>query len=54
MPTPKRSPRAEDKYGFTVTAEDANRYDILEALNQMREKLTEQDNLLVYYAGTAN
>ena len=42
----------KDKYGFTVTLlKDANRYDILEALNQMREKLTEQDNLLVYYAG---
>jgi uncharacterized caspase-like protein len=42
----------QDKYGFSVTLlKDANRYDILQALNQMREKLTEQDNLLVYYAG---
>ena len=40
------------KYGFNVTLlKDASRYDILEALNQMREKLTDQDNLLVYYAG---
>jgi uncharacterized caspase-like protein len=42
----------KDKYGFDVTLlKDANRYDILEALNQMREKLTEHDNLLIYYAG---
>jgi len=42
----------KEKYGFNVTLlKDASRYDILEALNQMREKLTEQDNLLVYYAG---
>jgi len=42
----------KNKYGFNVTLlKDASRYDILEALNQMREKLTEQDNLLVYYAG---
>jgi hypothetical protein len=40
------------KYGFDVTLlKDASRYDILEALNQMREKLTEKDNLLIYYAG---
>jgi TPR repeat protein len=40
------------KYGFNVTLlKDATRYDILEALNQMREKLTEKDNLLIYYAG---
>jgi TPR repeat protein len=40
------------KYGFSVTLlKDASRYDILEALNQMREKLTEHDNLLIYYAG---
>ncbi len=40
------------KYGFNVTLlKDATRYDILEALNQMREKLTERDNLLIYYAG---
>jgi hypothetical protein len=42
----------KSKYGFDVTLlKDANRYDILEALNQMREKMTEHDNLLIYYAG---
>ena len=42
----------QDKYGFQVTLlKDANRYAILEALNKMREQLTENDNLLIYYAG---
>ena len=42
----------QSKYGFQVTLlKDANRYDILEALNKMREQLTENDNLLIYYAG---
>ena len=41
-----------DQYGFRVTLiRDATRYDILSALNQMRARLTENDNLLVYYAG---
>jgi hypothetical protein len=40
------------KYGFTVQKLlNANRYQILSALNQLREELTEQDNLLVYYVG---
>lgn len=40
------------KYGFNVTLlKDATRYDILEALNRLREQLTENDNLLIYYAG---
>jgi uncharacterized caspase-like protein len=30
---------------------NAGRYDMLAALNEMREKLTEKDNLLIYYAG---
>jgi hypothetical protein len=30
---------------------DADRYTMLSALNEMREKLTEKDNLLIYYAG---
>ena len=30
---------------------DANRYDILAALNKFRQTLTDQDNLLIYYAG---
>jgi hypothetical protein len=39
-------------YGFRVRLlVNANRYDMLAALNEMREKLTEKDNLLIYYAG---
>lgn len=42
----------EKKYGFqTTTLIDANRYDMLSALNRLRETLTEKDNLLIYYAG---
>lgn len=42
----------KEKYGFeTRILTDATRYDILSALNQLRGKLTEKDNLLVYYAG---
>jgi hypothetical protein len=42
----------KSKYGFNVTLlKDASRYDILEALNRLREQLTENDNLLIYYAG---
>ncbi len=41
-----------ERYGFAVTRlEDADRYDILSALNKLRETLTERENLLVYYAG---
>jgi uncharacterized caspase-like protein len=41
-----------DKYGFEVTLlQNANRYQILSALNQYRATLTEHDNLLIYYAG---
>ncbi|MET0065401.1 MAG: caspase family protein [Candidatus Thiodiazotropha sp.] len=41
-----------DKYGFKTTVlMDATRYDMLSALNRMREELTENDNLLIYYAG---
>lgn len=40
------------KYGFkTKVLLDATRYQILSALNEMRAKLTETDNLLLYYAG---
>ena len=40
------------RYGFQVTTLlDATRYDILSALNNLRKKLTEKDNLLIYYAG---
>jgi uncharacterized caspase-like protein len=40
------------KYGFkTQLLLDANRYQILSAMNELRGKLTENDNLLIYYAG---
>ncbi len=41
-----------ERYGFQVTLlKDASRRDTLKALNQFRKKLTERDNLLIYYAG---
>ena len=41
-----------NKYGFkTRMLLNANRYDILSALNEFTEKLTEKDNFLLYYAG---
>ncbi|WP_455204785.1 caspase family protein [Kaarinaea lacus] len=40
------------KYGFkTTTLVNANRFMILAALNRLSKNLSEQDNLLVYYAG---
>lgn len=40
------------KYGFkTTTLINANRFMILAALNRLSKKLTDKDNLLVYYAG---
>lgn len=40
------------KYGFkTRLLLDARRVDILQALNELRDRLTEKDNLLIYYAG---
>ena len=42
----------ERRYGFAVTTlRDATRYQILSALGELRKTLTENDNLLVYYAG---
>jgi hypothetical protein len=42
----------ERRYGFRTTVLlDADRYQILSALNRMRETLTSKDNLLVYFAG---
>jgi len=42
----------ESNYGFRVTLLlDADRYQILSALNGLRERLTDKDNLLIYYAG---
>ncbi|HEX6143813.1 MAG TPA: caspase family protein, partial [Geminicoccaceae bacterium] len=41
-----------EKYGFNVTLlENADRYAILSTLNELRGRLTENDNLIVYYAG---
>lgn len=42
----------EEEYGFrTKLALDGTRYELLSALNELRETLTEDDNLLIYYAG---
>lgn len=57
LDTPTNDARAVDKvlrekYGFnTKLLIDANRYQILSSMNEMRSKLTENDNLLIYYAG---
>lgn len=41
-----------EKYGFkTKLLLDADRYTMLSALNELRETLSEKDNLLIYYAG---
>ena len=41
-----------EKYKFKTTKLiNASRYEILSALNELREKLTKDDNLLIYYAG---
>lgn len=42
----------KQRYGFkTRLLTNADRYAILSALNELREKLTSEDNLLIYYAG---
>ena len=42
----------QERYGFEVTKLiNATRYDILSTLNELRSTLTEDDNLLIYYAG---
>ncbi len=42
----------ENKYGFnTRFIRNADRYTILSALNEVKSKLKENDNLLIYYAG---
>jgi hypothetical protein len=42
----------ERRYGFKTTVlKNATRYQILTALNQLRESLTPRDNLLIYFAG---
>ncbi len=40
------------RYGFETTVlVNANRYQILSNLNSLRERLTDRDNLVIYYAG---
>ncbi|MDR3388891.1 MAG: caspase family protein [Rudaea sp.] len=42
----------KSRYGYeTRLLTNANRFEILSALNDMREQLKDNDNLLVYYAG---
>lgn len=42
----------KDRYGFKTTViRDGDRYTVLSALERLRAELTEQDNLLIYYAG---
>jgi len=42
----------KSRYGYeTRLLINANRFEMLSALNDMREQLKEEDNLLVYYAG---
>ncbi|ANE54758.1 peptidase C14 caspase catalytic subunit p20 [Methylomonas sp. DH-1] len=41
-----------ERYGFkTKLLLNANRHAIMSALNELNQKLTEQDNVLIYYAG---
>ncbi len=42
----------KQRYGFkTKLLLDADRYEIMSALNALRENLTDDDNLLIYFAG---
>lgn len=42
----------QKRYGFKVTIlVNATRYQILSELNKLRTRLTEKDNLMIYYAG---
>lgn len=42
----------QNKYGFnTLFVENGDRHTILSALNDIKRKLTDKDNLLIYYAG---
>jgi uncharacterized caspase-like protein len=57
LQTPGQDARAvaevlSTKYGFkTKVLLNATRFDILQSLNDLRKTLTENDNLLIYYAG---
>ena len=58
---PLRTPRNDavniadllrDKYGFNVTMLlDATNIEVMEAINDLNQTLTDEDNLLIYYAG---
>ena len=42
----------KDEYGFKVTTLiDPDRLDIIDAFDELKETLTDEDNLLIYYAG---
>jgi len=42
----------QSRYGFKTTLLlNADRYQLLSAINRLRNELTEKDNLLIYYAG---
>jgi len=42
----------EEQYGYkTLVLRNATRYNILSTLNKVRQELTPNDNLLIYYAG---
>ena len=41
-----------DDYAYRITSvTDGSRYEVLKALSEMRSSLSEDDNLLIYYAG---
>lgn len=45
----------EKRYGFTVTRlNDSDNLAIMDAINNLNDVLTEEDNLLIYYAGHGN
>jgi len=45
----------EERYGFTVIRlDDSNNIEIMDAINNLNKILTEDDNLLIYYAGHGN
>ncbi len=42
----------KNNYGMKTTIlKNANRYEILSALNKLKSRVTEKDNLIIYYAG---
>jgi len=48
----KVSSLLENRYGFeTLLITNADRYTVLSAINEIKGKLREKDNLLIYYAG---